>query len=177
MTDVQQESPAWPGPMELYQWWWLHDARWYQEVSAKCGTDVANELNQNAVTFVAKRVGAMVRKKVGKPLTELSMDEIIEAYRACAQAMFPPGMIDWEIEGTGGDDFQVKLHRNFAVEMSKRAGTLETYQCPCLSLREGWFSGLGGNLAKNEIGGCLKSGDACCTLLGTVERPETGEGS
>ncbi|MGQ0839515.1 hypothetical protein [Actinokineospora sp.] len=171
----QENDAAWPGLPELYQWWWLHDARWYQEVATKFGTDVANELNASAVAFVAKRIGSTVRKTLGRPVEELSMAELVEVYRTCAEAMFPAGMITWDIQPTGVDSFKVEISKSFAVDMLRRAGSLETYACPCLETREGWFAGLGAKFETNEVVSCLRKGDACCTMLGTVAQPAAGD--
>ncbi|MEU2515905.1 hypothetical protein ABZ582_28450, partial [Streptomyces syringium] len=41
----------------LRQFWWLHDARWYQGVKKRFGQEVANEINAEALRFVGRRVG------------------------------------------------------------------------------------------------------------------------
>ena len=42
----------------LRQSWWLHDARWYQGVAGRFGQAAANEINAEAMRFVARRIAA-----------------------------------------------------------------------------------------------------------------------
>lgn len=58
--------------------------------------------------------------------------------------------------------------------MSRQAGTLDTYQCPCLELRSAWHRGLGLTVERDEILGCLKDGADACTYRATFScfKPE-----
>ena len=58
--------------MDVYRSWWLHDARWYQGVAKRFGPAVANEINAEALRFVATSVGRKVARQFGgKPARDV----------------------------------------------------------------------------------------------------------
>jgi len=160
---------------QLYQWWWLHDGRWYQEVAQRFGFDAANEINRNAIRFVASRVAKSVAKSFTVPIDQMEWPDVVAAFEKCSRLMWPPEMIDMKCEVTSRGAFEVHITRNFALQMLQRAGTLATYQCACLALREGWFEGLGLKPVENSMQRCLKDGAPSCSFTGRIERPATEE--
>lgn len=152
----------------LYRWWWTHDAHWYQAVARRFGFDAANEMNKEALKFVAERVGRSVARRLGKPTEELNLREAVEAFGDCCSLMWPETFIQFDHVITGPDSFEFNIRRNFALEMLRRAGTLENYECPCLPLREGWFKGLGLKHEVNERVQCVLDGCDFCTLRASL---------
>ena len=125
----------------LYSWWWLHDARWYQGVASRFGFDVANEINQEALRYMAQRVARLVAKECDVLPSRMSFPDAVDVFCRCCSLMWPKELLQFECNLTGPDTFEIDIVRNFALDMLRRAGTLERYDCPCLALREGWFQG------------------------------------
>lgn len=150
--------------MDAYRAWWLHDARWYQGVARRFGYEVANEINAEALRFVAENIGRKVTKRAGGHVT-LDPDELRTRYEACAEAMFPSELRDGGVEVVGDDLLELSMRRNFAVTMVRMAGSLEGYECPCTEIHAGWSAGLGVSLSENCATGCLRHGDPACRLL------------
>ncbi|TDB81872.1 L-2-amino-thiazoline-4-carboxylic acid hydrolase [Micromonospora sp. KC721] len=167
MTDKPAANE--PVPNQLFQWWWLHDARWYQEVAARFGFEAANEINAKALKFVSARVARSVAQGLGKPVDELEWLDVVDAFARCPTLMWPPELVDFDCEPTGPGEFVVHSRRNFALSMLRRAGTLEHYQCPCLRMREGWFEGLGLRPVENRVEQCMREGASCCTFVARVD--------
>lgn len=155
-------------PAQLQQWWWLHDARWYQGVARRFGFDAANEINAEALRFVAERIGRHVARTLGRPVQELTWEEALAAFEQCPDLMWPSHAEDRTVTSTGPGEFEVQVHRNYALAMLRRAGSLEHYACPCLELRAGWFEGLGLDVAENRVVACLKDGGSACTYRARV---------
>jgi hypothetical protein len=158
-----------PSVGQLYQWWWTHDGRWYQEVAKRFGFDAANEINREALKFVASRVARSYAKSLGRPVQEMEFAEAVAAFGACSKLMWPPEMIEFNINLTGPGSFELNVVRNFALQMLQRAGTLSDYKCPCLALREGWIEGLGLKLAEHRVTQCLREGGSACTFATRLE--------
>ncbi|SDW62589.1 hypothetical protein SAMN05421504_1011085 [Amycolatopsis xylanica] len=157
--------------MDVYRQWWLHDARWYQGVAKRFGHEVANEINAEALRFVAEHVGKrMLRQFGGKPAADL--DELRARYDACAEYMFPSELRDGGIEVIGEDLLELTMRQNFAVTMVRMAGSLDGYECPCTEIHAGWSAGLGIELTENRATGCLRHGDPACRLLMRVATPD-----
>lgn len=152
-----------PTAPRAQQHWWLHDARWYQEVAKRYGFEAANEINQEALAFVAYRVAQSLARSLPRPVAELSWDEAQEVIKAIPPQMWPPEFVGYVYESPAPGELTTKLVRNFALTMSRRAGTLDTYQCPCPKLRAAWHRGLGLEVAEDRIDGCLKDGADACT--------------
>lgn len=165
MTTKKEE----PTLNQLYQWWWLHDGRWYQEVAKRFGFEAANEINREALKFVASRVGRSIATRLGRPLQEMDFPEVVSIFSGCSKMMWPPEMIEFNTQVTGPGSFELNVVRNFALQMLQRAGTLANYQCACMALREGWFEGLGLKLAEHRVTQCLREGGSACTFVTRLE--------
>jgi hypothetical protein len=162
------ERASRPSLTQVYQWWWLHDGRWYQEVAQRFGFDAANEINKSALRFLAARVAKGVLKSLDKPIEQMEWPEVVEVFCRGARLMWPGDALDFSYTVTGPGTFQVDIVRNFALDMLQRAGTLDKYDCPCLSLREGWFEGLGLQPLENRVEQCMCRGGSACTFYGKV---------
>lgn len=143
--------------------WWLHDGRWYQEVARRFGHEAANEINAAAVRFVAVRVGRSVARRLGKPVAELTRDDIVTAMELCCREMWPDRFL--RVHHDESDDpgeFRLTVTRNYALHMVRLAGSLEHYRCPCDDVRAGWLEGLGLEVRENRTEGCLRDGNPAC---------------
>jgi hypothetical protein len=160
-----------PSLESLYGWWWLHDARWYQGVARRFGFDAANEINHEALKYMAWRIARVVAKDRCLDPSRATFDEAVSAFSRCCELMWPEKLLQFEYRVTGPNRFEVSILRNFALEMLERAGTLGQYACPCLALREGWFQGLGVQASENRVVQCLRTGADCCTLVATLTSP------
>ncbi|MFL5345031.1 MAG: L-2-amino-thiazoline-4-carboxylic acid hydrolase [Hyalangium sp.] len=158
-----------PSLNQIYQWWWMHDGRWYQEVAKRFGFDAANEINREALKFVASRVARGYAKSLGRPVQEMELAEAVSAFTMCSKLMWPPEMIEFKVDLTGPGSFELNVVRNFALQMLQRAGTLADYKCPCLAMREGWFEGLGLKPVEHEVKQCLREGGSACTFVTRLE--------
>jgi hypothetical protein len=158
--------------MDVYRAWWLHDARWYQGVTRRFGHAVANEINAEALRFVAANVGRKVLRQFGgKPARDTA--ELMARYDVCAQRMFPDELRDLQTTLIEDDVVEMVIRQHFAVTMVRMAGSLEGYECPCTEVHAGWSEGLGVVLAENCSTACLRHGDPACRLLMRVA-PEGG---
>ncbi|GAA0643589.1 hypothetical protein GCM10010174_78110 [Kutzneria viridogrisea] len=152
-------------PMEVYRLWWLHDARWYQGVAKRFGQEVANEINAEALRFVATRVGKQVARAFAKPVNQADAKELAALFERCADIMFPNELRDGGVTALDEELLELTMRQNFAVVMVRMAGSLEGYQCPCTEIHAGWAEGLGVELSENRATGCLRHGDPQCRLL------------
>jgi hypothetical protein len=158
--------------LDVYRAWWLHDARWYQGVAKRFGHAAANEVNAEALRYVAMSIGRKVLRQFGgKPARDV--DELRLRYDACADRMFPYELRDLQCAVVDDDAIEVVMRQNFAVTMVRMAGSLEGYECPCTEVHAGWSDGLGVSLVENCSTGCLRHGDPACRLLMRVA-PEGG---
>lgn len=155
-----------PSIGQLYQWWWLHDGFWYQEVARRFGFEAANEINKTVLKTLATRVARSVVKSYGKSFTE--WHEVVDAYCKSAELMCPAEGLEFTSTITGPGTFKIEIFRNFALDALRKAGTLDKYDCPCLSLREGWFQGLGVHAVENRIEECMCKGGKACVFIGRV---------
>ncbi|WP_158889471.1 DUF6125 family protein [Amycolatopsis anabasis] len=158
------------GAMDVYRQWWLHDARWYQGVAKRFGHEVANEINAEALRYVATQVGRrIVRQFGGKPAT--GIEELRLRYDACAEWMFPSELRDGATAVLSDAEIELTMRQNFAVTMVRMAGSLDGYECPCTEIHAGWSEGLGVELTGNCATACLRHGDPACRLLMRVADP------
>lgn len=164
-TEATREQPT---REQLYQWWWLHDGAWYQEVAKRFGFDAANEINKQALRFMAARVSRQIAGELDKPVEEMAWPEVVETFCKGAKLMWPEPSLKFDYAVTGPGTFEVNIRYNFALDMLRRAGTLEHYDCPCLALREGWFEGLGIEPAENRNTQCVRTGGDACSFVGRV---------
>lgn len=162
------DQPSQPGISQVYAWWWLHDGRWYQEVASRFGFDAANEINKAALKFLCVRVAKYVMKGLDKRLTEMTWDEVVQVFNRSAELMWPGESLEFHTTLTGPGTFKTAIIRNMALEMLKRAGTLDKYDCPCLTLREGWVEGMGLHLTENRMEECVRKGGKACVFSSCI---------
>ncbi|MCO6004605.1 hypothetical protein NE236_06400 [Actinoallomurus purpureus] len=113
-----------PRPMDVYRQWWLHDARWYQGVAKRFGHAAANEINAEALRYVAVNVGKRVRRQFGGgPAAD--MEELRRRYDACSEWMFPSELRDGGTTVVADGEIELTMRQNFAVTMVRMAGSLE----------------------------------------------------
>ncbi|WNV88098.1 hypothetical protein [Umezawaea sp. Da 62-37] len=165
MTAVEEvDSTTRAEMMDVYRSWWLHDARWYQGVAKRFGQQAANEVNAEALRYVATAVGRKVARHFGgKPARD--MEELRLRYDACADRMFPHELRDIRSAVLDDEVVEIVIRQNFALTMVRMAGSTEGYECPCTEVHAGWSDGLGVALAENCSTGCLRHGDPACRLL------------
>ncbi|WP_308346917.1 L-2-amino-thiazoline-4-carboxylic acid hydrolase [Streptomyces sp. ISL-66] len=161
-------DPAGPSADLLRQFWWLHDARWYQGVARRFGQDAANEINAEAMQFVTRRIASAYAREKGLG-PELSAAELAAALTGISELMTGDG-VEAANKITGEDSFETAVTRNFALEMLARAGTLEGYDCPCPQMRAGWFEGLKTEVDDHRVE-CLRTGGAACRFRSSTSVP------
>ena len=150
---------------ELQKLWWLHDALWYQGVAKRFGYEAANEINQEAIRPIAKRVMRRVLADIGQDIdrTNLSLEDILSCFKKASDLMWPPPLTKWESEIIGEDILEVRVTRCYAIKGMQRIGAAEQYQCPCITVREGWLEALGVE-AQQEIAASMKDGNESCLI-------------
>lgn len=155
----------------LRQFWWLHDARWYQAVKARFGQEAANELNAEVMQFVARRVATLYARYLRlRPLGEDgSAKDVAGTLEALAGLMFA-GTVRLESTDFADDGtWDTVVSEHYALKMLKASRSLENYVCPCLELREGWFEGLGVTAADSVVE-CKREGAAVCRFRACLEQ-------
>ncbi|MEU5539635.1 L-2-amino-thiazoline-4-carboxylic acid hydrolase [Streptomyces sp. NPDC020362] len=162
------------GELPLHTFWWLHDARWYQGVKKRYGQDVANEINAEAMKFVARRVARWFVARHGVDHAKLPMDEFVAYFKEIPRAMWPEEMTNYQHTAVGDDTFETVVTEHFALKMLKAARSFDGYRCPCLEMRAGWFEGMGLDV-EDRRSACMTHGDAVCRFRATVRRPEQGD--
>ncbi|MFD5734101.1 hypothetical protein ACFWIY_14860 [Streptomyces sioyaensis] len=159
----------------LRQFWWLHDARWYQGVKKRFGQEVANEINAEALRFVGRRVGSWYANREGTPdvCSPAAMQDVIETI---TRIMTNEGMMrsHTEPDPDGGGGIQTVITEHFALRMLRAARSLEGYDCPCLDMRGGWFEGLGVDV-RDENRECMRTGGAVCRFHTESVQTESAE--
>lgn len=155
---------------QVYRYWWLHDGAWYQNVAGRFGFEVANELNKECLRYMARRTMRSYVKENRVNTSYATIEELVKHLMEGTLVMWPEGWCETEVHILGTDTFDVVLTKNFALDMLRRAGTLEHYACPCLTLREGWFAGLGVKHHDEELE-CMLKGDDVCHLRARIELP------
>lgn len=160
-----------PRPMDVYRQWWTHDARWYQGVARRFGHAAANEINAEAMRYVAVTVGRRVAREFGgRPPAD--REDLRRRYDMCSEWMFPSELRDGGTTVLPGGEIELVMRKNFAVTMVRMAGSLDGYDCPCTDIHAGWSEGLGVRLVRNCSTACLRDGDPACRLLMAVADPE-----
>jgi hypothetical protein len=155
---------------KLYQFWWLHDGLWYQNVARRFGFEAANELNKQCLRALARRSMQAIVRERAVDTRQLDLGQLVELYVAAARTLWPEAWVHLRATITGPDTFEVALPKNFALDWLERAGTLDRYDCPCLELRDGWFQGLGVRF-EQEKRDCKCRGAEACTFWARVELP------
>ncbi|MGW0334181.1 hypothetical protein ACWD0J_20335 [Streptomyces sp. NPDC003011] len=164
-----------PGPQALSQdvptreFWWLHDARWYQGVLKRFGPEAANEINAEAVAFVARRLALWYTRKNGVKFGELRMDEFVEWFEGIPAAMWTDAMMEVQQIPCGEDEWETVVTKNFALKMLRVARALDGYACPCLDMRAGWFQGMGITV-RDSLVECQRTGSEVCRFHATIVR-------
>lgn len=150
---------------KLYRYWWLHDGAWYQNVAKTYGFETANKLNKESLRSMAKRTMQTYVRERGLDSSTMDLATLVHHFMEGAGEMWPDEWVDLESHILGPDSFEVVLKKNFAIEMLRKAGTLEKYECTGLVLREGWFAGLGVKNYVQEEKECMVKGDPVCRFL------------
>ncbi|UFJ42572.1 hypothetical protein LOK74_08800 [Brevibacillus humidisoli] len=159
-----------PCEEKIYRYWWFHDGAWYQNVARKFGFEAANELNKEALRYMAKRGMQTYVRENGIDLSEITtIESLAHHYMEGASEMWPEHWVHLEANILGPDSFEVVNRRNFAIEMLRKAGTLDKYECPGLALREGWFAGLGIKNYIQEERECVVRGDEVCRYWARID--------
>ncbi|MGW0664049.1 hypothetical protein [Streptodolium elevatio] len=176
MSEPSSELPKSTEIELLRQFWWLHDARWYQAVKARFGQDAANELNAEVMQFVARRVATLYARCTRLDLSgrDGSAKDVAGVLEALARLMFADTV---RLESTDfGDDgtWDTVVSEHYALKMLKASRSLENYVCPCLELRGGWFEGLG-VAAADSVVECKREGSAVCRFHARLGRDD-GQG-
>ncbi|WP_328303195.1 L-2-amino-thiazoline-4-carboxylic acid hydrolase [Streptomyces sp. NBC_00435] len=166
------EGPDGPSADLLRQFWWLHDARWYQGVARRFGQDAANEINAEAMQFVTRRIASAYAREQGLG-PDLSAAELATALTGISRWMTGDS-VEAANKVTGEESFETVVTRNFALEMLARAGTLEGYECPCPQMRAGWFEGLRTDVGDDRVE-CLRTGGAACRFVTSTARAGAGD--
>ncbi|MBK2123896.1 hypothetical protein [Fangia hongkongensis] len=162
---------------KIFQLWWLHDARWYQEVATEFGFAVANRLNKKILIFLAERVARQEVKKYLISNKIASMEDVIEIIQRCSQRMWPDEMVEIRYRVESERVFEVDVTRNFALYMLRLANSLENYECPCFEIRSAWFSEMNINIKKHKITQCCMQSASACTFYVELDLNKTKKGS
>ncbi|WP_406205711.1 hypothetical protein OH807_31385 [Kitasatospora sp. NBC_01560] len=176
MTEPTTEAAAEPGGLrakDLYQFWWLHDARWYQGVLKRFGQDAANEINAEAVRFVGRRVAAWHARAHPIGPDGPTAAELAGHVDAILRLMGAGTMSEVSQEVIGEDEFETLVSKSFALRMLRAAGTLDGYDCPCLELRAGWFEGLRTTVDDSCVS-CQRTGSDACRFRAVLRRDPDG---
>ncbi|WP_412542570.1 hypothetical protein R8Z50_08780 [Longispora sp. K20-0274] len=152
------------------QFWWLHDARWYQGVARRFGQRAANEINAEALRFVSRRVAAWCARRYGIALTDQSMERFLEEFARIPQTMWADGAITVEEIPRGENAWESVLTNSFVLKMLRAAKSLDGYECPCLQMRAGWWEGLGLTV-RDTVVDCARTGGDACRFRAEVDRP------
>lgn len=148
-------------PVPMHQFWWLHDARWYQGVAKRFGQEAANEINAEALRFVARRVAAWCAREYGRQLADLPPERLFELLQRITSTMWPPDMVSVEHVGCGDDEWETVVTNTFVPKMLRAARSLDGYRCVCLQTRAGWYEGLGLAVRDDRVE-CQFDGAAAC---------------
>ncbi|QKG83264.1 hypothetical protein GXN76_01485 [Kroppenstedtia pulmonis] len=158
---------------KIYRFWWLHDGAWYQNVARRIGFEAANDLNKECLRYMAIRgTRSYVRENKIDTSQIQDIETLVYHFMKAPKQLWPEEWIQMEATITGPDTFDVRLHRNFAVEWVKKAGTLDSYECPGLVLREGYFEGLNVRTYEQGERTCMCRGDDECVFWARVEFPK-----
>ena len=153
----------------LRQFWWLHDARWYQGVLKRFGPEAANEINAEAMKFVARRLAMWFRHHTRVDFNELPMTEFVKWFERIPALMWTDDMYEVSQTVLGEDEWETTVPKNFALQMLRIARALDTYACPCLDMRAGWFEGMGVSVRDSCVE-CRRTGGEVCRFRAVVDR-------
>lgn len=146
-------------PAPLHQFWWLHDARWYQGVAKRFGQEAANEINAEAIRFVARRVAVWcsggVRPDVEPPA------KLFGLLRRITSTMFPDDMVSARYRDCGDGAWETEVTNHFVPRMLRAARSLDGYRCVCLPLRSAWYEGLQLAVRDDRLACQIEGAPAC----------------
>lgn len=170
MTDTHPASPV-GDDIPYLQFWWLHDARWYQGVLKRYGPDAANEINEEAARFMARRVGRWCARRYGIRLDDRPLEEFLPRFALIQQIMFPDDR-HMRIQHTllSDSEWETAITDIFPKRMLRAAGTTDGYRCPCMAMRSGWFEAVGVS-GQDERLECELEGGQACRFRMKVTRP------
>lgn len=151
------------------QFWWLHDARWYQGVARRFGQQAANEINAEALRFVARRIAGWAAAEYGVVLGDRPLADFIRDFVRIPALMWPDGMMEVQHTVRGDNEMDTAVTKNFALTMLRAAGAIEGYECPCLDMRAGWFEGLGIEVSDQKLC-CQRDGADACRFRAVIHR-------
>jgi hypothetical protein len=160
----------------LHRFWWLHDARWYQGVRKRYGQEAANEINAEAMLFVARRVSTWYTQVHRLDFPTLPPDEFIKWFTELSRIMWTEQMTTVEHEFVDADVLETVVTEHFAVGMLRAAKSLADYRCPCLNMRAGFFAGMRLK-ASDELVECQTRGADVCRFRAVLDRPGPDAGS
>lgn len=170
MTEPRPGIPESTEAALLRQFWWLHDARWYQAVKSRFGQEAANELNAEVMQFVARRV-ATVYARICPVDRNGSAKDVAETLESLARLMFA-GTVRLESTDFADDGtWDTVVSEHYALKMLKASRSLENYRCPCLELRGGWFEGLG-ITAADAVVECMREGADVCRFRACLKQEQ-----
>lgn len=162
MTELAPEVPP-------HLLWWLHDARWYQGVRKRYGQDVANEINAEAILFVARRAARRYAGLHGLDFPAMPMSELVKRFAELVRLLWTEQMTDVEHVDLGGGEFESVVRKHFALDMLRAARSLDGYECPCMQMRAGLFEGAGLDVADRRLE-CQRTGGDVCRFRAVVRR-------
>jgi len=154
---------------QVYRFWWLHDGAWYQNVAKRFGFEVTNELNQECLRYMAQRTMQAYLRENRVDTNFANIEDFTKHFMASTRLLWPANWLENEVHILGPDTFDVIIVKNFAVDMLRRAGTLQHYECPCLAARKGWFAGIGIKKYDDQELKCMIRGDDICQFRARIE--------
>ncbi|SER55278.1 L-2-amino-thiazoline-4-carboxylic acid hydrolase [Actinokineospora terrae] len=166
---VDVDTDADPGPPPLHEFWWLHDARWYQGVLRRFGQEAANEINAEAIRFVFRRIARWYRHQHGLDFRAMSLDEFVKWFAEIPKISWNPAMMVAEHAVTGDDEWESVITKNYALKMLAAARALDGYECPCPQMREGWFEGMGVTVRDSRVS-CVRTGGEVCRFHAVMDQ-------
>lgn len=125
------------------------------------GQDAANEINTEALKFVARRVAKWYTSTHGVEFAALAMTEFVKYFSHIPATMWDADMVDVEQIALGEDEWETVVSKSFSLRMLAAAGAIEGYDCPCLEMRAGWFSGMGVAVQDSCVECARTGGDIC----------------
>ena len=156
------------------QFWWLHDARWYQGVLKRFGPDAANEINEEAAKFVARRVARWCAGRYEISLGGQSLEEFLKEFSRIPAVMFPDdGHMQVKHTVLNPMAWETVVSDVFPKRMLRAAGTQDGYRCPCMGIRSGFFEAVGLKCRDERLECELEGGQACRFRTTLTSREDT----
>lgn len=161
MTESVPEAASDDAP--LHRFWWLHDARWYQGVARRFGQEAANEINTEALRFVARRVAAWCAGQHRHRPADMPLDELFALLLRINLTIWPGDMVSVEHRqvDTTGDEWETVVVNHFVPRMLRAARSAGGYRCASLEVRSGLYEGLGLSVEEKHVECQFDGGDAC----------------